>query len=375
MKRKSIRIGAAIAAVTAGALALAGCSSGGADGAPAEVKEINLLTWTGDHEPEWLAPFEEETGVKVNVQYITSVPEAFAKVQADPNAFDLVLVTSGWVENYVDADLVVPFDESKLTNLGNTIEELDWRATTTYNGTNYGLTYTWGVQPLVIATDRVSEVPTSWNALWEPQYTGRVSMLDDPTTQLPAVALAAGIEDPYAMSDAEFATFQEKLAELRPQLTHVAGSIQDQTTDFTSNQTDIGILYNINTYTGANDAGTSLQMIIPEEGVAGWTDNYVLTKAGEAKGDIIYEFIDYTMTPEWMARMAAEMGISGNLSLEQMQSEAAVAAGLTPELLARTEVGIAIDDPEFFGQVKMLRRVDNVEEWLTLWNEFKLNVH
>lgn len=364
-----------VAAVTAGALAFTGCASTSSEPiAPEDVKEINLLTWTGYHDPEWLAPFEEEHGIKINVQYITSVPEGFAKVQADPGAFDLVLVTSGWTENYVEADLVVPIDESKLTSLDSTIQELDWRATTTYEGTNYGLTYAWGLQPLAIATDRVSEVPDSWEALWDPQYEGRVTMLDDATTQMPAIALAAGIEDPYAMTDEEFEIFKQKLTDLRPQLTHVAGSIQDQTTDFTSNQVDIGVLYNPNTFTDSNAAGTPIQRIIPKEGVAGWTDNYEITHAGEAKGDIIYDFINFTMNTEWMARLAATKGISGNATLEQLQSEEAQAAGLTPELLAQSEVGMGIEDPTMFEQVKMLRRVDNVEEWLSLWNDFKLNV-
>lgn len=58
-----------VAAVTAGALAFTGCASTSSEPiAPEDVKEINLLTWTGYHDPEWLAPFEEEHGIKINVQ-------------------------------------------------------------------------------------------------------------------------------------------------------------------------------------------------------------------------------------------------------------------------------------------------------------------
>ena len=38
----------------------------------AQEKELRILTWEGYAEPEWLAPFEEETGATVSVVYVGS---------------------------------------------------------------------------------------------------------------------------------------------------------------------------------------------------------------------------------------------------------------------------------------------------------------
>lgn len=338
---------------------------------------INLFTWSSYHDDPWLAEYETQTGVKINSQLIGSVPEAFAKVKADPGAFDLVLATSGWVENYAESDLIVPVDESKIPNLSNVLSTLDWRAATTYVDKNYGVPYAWGSQPLIWADDRVTPAPTDWSALFDPKYKGRVSLVDDPTTQLPVIAIAAGIKDPYNMTDAEFETFKAKLNELRPQVTHVSASIQDQTTDFTGGQVDLGILYNISTWVESNKAGTKVSQIIPAEGTPGWTDNYVVTKAGDEKNkcnNIVNDFINATLSKEWQGRFIGTSGNNGALSVEAAKSPEAVAAGLTTDAYARTELAQSELDPQFFEKVRLLRRLPNLQAWLDAWNEFKLGI-
>jgi spermidine/putrescine-binding protein len=340
-------------------------------------KTINLFSWSSYHDDAWIKEYEAKTGVKINQQLITAIPDAFAKVKAQPDTFDVVLATSGFVENYVDSGLIVPVDESKIPNLATGIQGFDWRKSTTVNGTNYGIMYSWGSQPLVWNSDKVTPDPTGWSVLFDKKYAGRVSMVDDPVTQLPVIAIAAGINDPYNMSAEDFAKFKAKLQELKGQVTHVTASIQDQTTDFTGGQVDVGILYNISTWVEANKAGTHLKEIIPAEGTAGWTDNYVITKAGDAKNkcnNIVNDFINATLDPAWQGRFISTSGNNGDLSATAAKTDAAVKAGLTAEVFAKTELGLSEKDPTFFTKLKVMRRLSNLDEWLNVWNEFKLGL-
>ena len=75
---------------------------------------INLLTWETYDEPEWLKEFEEESGIKVNSTNVGSPAEMFSKVKANPGQYDIVLNTAGWFPQYVEGDLLVPIEESKV---------------------------------------------------------------------------------------------------------------------------------------------------------------------------------------------------------------------------------------------------------------------
>jgi hypothetical protein len=98
-----IRVGAlrgtrAVGAVMGACLMVGGLTAcGGSSGE--DTQTLNVLTWQGYHEQEWLDEFTEETGIKVNAVNVGSPDEMFAKVKANPQQFDIALVTSGWYDN------------------------------------------------------------------------------------------------------------------------------------------------------------------------------------------------------------------------------------------------------------------------------------
>ena len=139
---------------------------------------INLLTWQTYHEQEWLDEFQEETGITVKATNVGSPAEMFSKVKANPGQFDLILNTAGWFPQYIESDLLEPIDESKVTNKGNIKLGFDWEGSTTVNGTNYGILYNWGDQPLGWIPDRLKGIDLAkyensegelddWNVYWD----------------------------------------------------------------------------------------------------------------------------------------------------------------------------------------------------------------
>ena len=386
MSRRSVlRAGLLGSAAMLGGPLLAACSDDpggeGTTSAPSATEggsgadTLNVFSWSSYHDMPWIKEYEDDRGVTVNVQNVGSVQDMFSKVRADPGAFDLALATAGWIENYVDADLIVPVDESKITNLSNINSEFPWRDATTYLDENYAILYTWGNQPLCYLDDQVDGEPDSWAALYDPAFAdGRVSLLDDPTTQLPFIGLMLGFEDPYDMSESEFEEWKNKLFELRGAVNHVAASIDDQTQDFANENVHIGVLYNISTWSSLTDDGVAFTQKIAKEGSPTWSDNYVITKQGGAnKLDLAYDFIDYTLSVPWQARFIATSANNGVLSEEVATSQEAQDAGLTEEALNATLIPMS-SESDFYPQLSLLRRVPNLEEWLDTWNEFKLGL-
>src|SRR5689334_11732820 len=101
----------AMVAALVGAV-VAACGGGGSGSGDANT--LNVLTWETYHDKAWLDEFTKQTGIKVNAVNVGSADEMFAKVKANPNQFDIALVTSGWFDNYAKSGLLEPIDASKL---------------------------------------------------------------------------------------------------------------------------------------------------------------------------------------------------------------------------------------------------------------------
>lgn len=370
----------ATGALTAGVV---GCSSG--DSGSVDTNTLNVLTWETYHDPTWAQAFTDETGIKVNAINVGSADEMFAKIKANPNQFDLALVTSGWFDNYAKADLLEPVDASKLTNVPN--PGFDWKSVASSEGTQYGVLYNWGNQPLAWLPGTIPDNPeiakyldeqgrpNDWNILWDPAFTGRVSLFDDPTSVLPMIPLALGVEDPYQLDEQQFTEVQDKLNELRPQIKRLTSGFNDQTTQFAEGEATIGYLNNIASVATLKKDGKLLEVNNEvKQGVPAWSDNYAITKAGAKKADSVYKFINFTTTVPWQARFVAASGNNGTLSLDQAKSPEAVAAGLTPELLEATLIPATASGEQFFKGLKFFEPVEDLNKRVELWNQFKLGI-
>jgi spermidine/putrescine transport system substrate-binding protein len=374
-----------IALVTAlvGAV-VAACGGGGGSGS-GDPNTLNVLTWETYHDKAWLDEFTKQTGIKVNAVNVGSADEMFAKVKANPNQFDVVLVTAGWFDNYAKSGLLEPIDMSKISAAPN--PGFDWQSVASSGGKQYGVLYNWGNQPLawipgsIPNTPELSKYldpqgrPNDWNILWDPAFAGKVSIFDDPTSVLPMIPLALGINDPYHLNDQQFSAVQNRLNALRPQIKRLTSGFNDQTSQFANGEATIGYLNNIASVAALKKDGKVLEVNNEvKQGVPGWTDNYAITKGGAGKLDSVYKFINYTLTVPWQARFIAASGNSGALSLAQAKSPEAVNAGLTPEALDATLIPATASGETFFSKLRFFQPVEDLSKRVDMWNQFKLGI-
>jgi spermidine/putrescine-binding protein len=357
----------------------------GGSSSSSDPNTLNVLTWETYHDTAWLDEFTKETGIKVNAVNVGSADEMFAKVKANPNQFDLALVTSGWFDNYANANLLEPIDASKVTTKPN--PGFDWTTVASSGGKQYGVLYNWGNQPLAWLPGSIPNTPemakylddkgqpNDWNILWDPAFAGKVSLFDDPTSVLPMVPLALGLQDPYKLDAAQFTQVQDKLNALRPQIKRLTSGFNDQTSQFASGEASIGYLNNIASVPALKKEGKTLLVNNQvKQGVPAWSDNYAITKGGAAKQDSVYKFINYTMTVPWQARFVAASGNSGTLTLAQATSPEAVSAGLTKEALDATLIPATAGGESFFKGLRFFQPVEDLGKRVDLWNQFKLGI-
>lgn len=358
-----------------------------AEAATSASNTLNILTWEGYHDPKWLGEFKRKTGITVNATNVGAPAEMFAKVKANPGQYDIIFCTAGWFQNYVNSNLILPIDESRIPNIKLISNVFPWRHATTVKGKSYGVLYNWGDVPLGWLANEVPRhykvskylnkqgVPWDWNILWDPQFKGKVSMFDSPTDVYPMIGLAAGLKNPYHLTPNGLKRVKAKLMALRPQVKRLTSGFNDQTNQFVSKEAVIGYLNNALVAVDVNKAHVPFKANhVMKQGTPAWSDNATITtKGGGKKLDAVYKFIDYELSIPWQARFIAASGNDGTLSYKEAISSAARKAGLTSKKLAATIIP-QTRDPEFFPALVFYQPTNVLQQELTIWNEFKLGI-
>jgi len=137
---------------------------------------IYMLNWSDYIDPEAVAGFEAEYGVRVQIDYYANMDELLAKIQSSPGVYDLMITSDYMLEVMIELDLLDELDYAKIPNVENIIPY--FRDTEIDPGGKYSVIYAFGTTGLAYNTKYVEEAD-SWGVLWDPRYKGRVSIMDD----------------------------------------------------------------------------------------------------------------------------------------------------------------------------------------------------
>jgi spermidine/putrescine transport system substrate-binding protein len=331
--------------------------------AAAETGEITILTWETYHDDPWIAEYTAKTGVKVNVVRAGSVDEMYAQVRSGSIKADIVYIDTGSVPRYKDAGLVEKLDAAKVPNQSKVSSSMGWQSKLTIDGALWGMPYNWGTQPLMFNRDVVGSDPTSWGALWDPKYKGKVSMFDDAYVTIPMIALHVGAADPFKMTDAEFEACATALRELRPQVGTIARGFDDAATIYAAGDAVIGYCQNVAIVHTLNGKGKNFGYTFPTEGTPTWIDNAVITPQGNRQE--VYDFINANLDPAWQGRFVTKSLNNGVLTADD-----AKAAGVAEDVLKKTNI-LDQATPGFWDKMIVFQPPEDVDRRLALWNDFK----
>jgi spermidine/putrescine transport system substrate-binding protein len=148
---------------------------------PIESGPLVVYNWADYIYKKEIAAFEEKFGVQVELTTFNNMEEGIQKVSNGQVQADVFFPTTNYIRRLVQNDLIQPLQQDLLPNMANVwpsftnpgpYYDLGWRYTVPYT------IYTWGV---AYRRDRVSDeelAPQGWNALWNPDYAGQISLYD-----------------------------------------------------------------------------------------------------------------------------------------------------------------------------------------------------
>ena len=249
-------------------------------------KELNLFVWTEYIPTEWKECFELVYGVKINHDEYSSNEEMYAKLSAGGTSFDLILPTDYIVSLMVSQDMLQKWDKDKLAimdNIDSGFKDLPFDP-----GNVYTIPYMSGTDAIVYNADRVPNPPASWEDLWNPDYAGRLVLLDDPRVVIGFTLLTLGYDlntkDPQQLDEAK-----TKLLELIPNVKLFDSD--SPKTALIAGDVDLGNVWNGEAFT-AQQEDPAFQYVFPNEGTILWQDNWAIP-AGAPHLDAAYAWVNY----------------------------------------------------------------------------------
>ena len=274
---------------------------------------LNLVAWEGYAEPQWVKPFQQQTGCRVNAKYAGSSDEMVTLMRdGGGGQYDLVSASG-------DADLrliyggdVRPVNVDLVPDWKDFIQQLKAPAFNTIGGVHYGVSLQWGPNVLLYDTTRFDPAPDSWSVIYDPAHKGQITVPDNPIQIADAALYLSktrpdlGITDPYELSQPQFQAAVDLLRKQRPLIRKYWGLASQEISMFKNHDASIGAAWPYQTNTLQADK-VPVADTIPKEGATGWADTWMLaTKAPHP--NCAYLWMKWVSTPKVQAQQAISFG-------------------------------------------------------------------
>ena len=265
-------------------------------------KVLNVYIWSNYIAPETVSKFEKRTGVHVNVDLYDTNEAMLAKVATGNTSYDILCPSNYPIETLLRQNLLLRLDHSALPHLRNLDPRFLDKA---YDpGNRYSVPYFWGTCGIAYDRKRVRHVD-SWGALWDPEYRGRILMLDDPREGFGSALKWKG-ESVNTVDKGVLSAAERLLLEQKPLVkTYNASNFEDVLLS-----RDVWLAQGWNgQFAKVMAADPDLEYVIPKEGATYFVDSLVIP-ASAPHPALAHAFIDFVLEKEIAAEICRTMRYS-----------------------------------------------------------------
>jgi spermidine/putrescine transport system substrate-binding protein len=182
-----------------------------------EPARLRILDYAGyESKGLWRSYAKEFPGKTPEWTFFNSDAEALSKGLGGFKG-DVTHPCSGYIQSWVEADLLEPWDTSLLTNFPDLNAGLVKRGQ--IDGKQYQLPSDWGFISLMYRSDKVDIDPSelSWNLMFDSKkYPGKITWYDNPADMLSIGGFAIGADNPFTMTDEELDEVKAKFIAAKP---------------------------------------------------------------------------------------------------------------------------------------------------------------
>ena len=275
---------------------------------------LNLITWPGYTDASWVDPFTQQTGCQVSAQFATSASDMVTLMaNGGGGNWDMVSAPGDVTLRLIYSGDVRPMNIGLIPDYANFLPQLKSPAFNTVDGVHYGISLQWGPNVLLYNVHTFTVPPTSWAVVYDPTYSGLITVPDNPY-QIADAALyltkkepSLKITDPYELTKPQFDAAVALLKAQRPLVKAYWGSAPQEISLFQNDDVEVGAAWPYQTSTLRTASAPVNDTIPAAEGATGWADSWMLaTKARHP--NCAYLWTRYISTAKVQAMQAVNYG-------------------------------------------------------------------
>ncbi len=271
---------------------LTACGSGGTE---TTAGELTVYNWGEYFDPDALAMFEEETGIKVTYDEFETNEVMYPIIANGAADYDLVCPSDYMVQRMISEGLLEKINFDNVPNI-KYVDQVYRDASKGFDENNeYSVPYLWGTVGILYNKTVVKEPVDSWGILWDTKYKDNILMQK-------SVRDAFGITLKY-LGYSLNSTDEKQLEEAKQKLIEqkksgvVQAYVVDEVRDkMIGNEAAIGVIYSGEALT-CQAENPDLEYVIPKEGSNLWIDSWVIPKGAKNKENA-EKFFDFLFGPE-----------------------------------------------------------------------------
>ncbi len=314
---------------------------------------IRVYNWGEYIDEDMIDLFEEETGIRVDYTTFNDNESMYAKVKnAGDDSYDVIVPSDYMIKQMIAEDMLLPLNKANIPNLVNVD---DIYVNPSYDPESaYSVPYLAGLVGILYNTDEVDEEITSWRALFDEKYAGKVCMLDSMRDSIGLTLKMLG----YSMNDTDPAHIEEAKNLLIAQKPNVLAYGTDELTEkVMSGTAAMSMVYPGEGIGAVAEQPENLKFVIPTEGSNLAVDSFVIPKnsAHPAEAEA---FINFMLRPDVAAANAVASGYAttNKAAKELLPPEVANNACLYPsaDVMAKCEEFTSENTPyvEAWNEIK-----------------------
>lgn len=259
----------------------------------AQADKLVISNWDGYMPADMVERFKKATGIDAEVALHATNEEIMGKVVASKGkGYDVLFVSSPFVEALNKLDLVAKMDHTQIPNVKNLYPQANKLKYD--NGNQVSMPYAWGTTGLCYRSD-LMDAPKSWNDLLNPadSLKGKVTMLSTDRWLMAAGFLSLG-HSVNTKDSGEIAAAKDVLKKAKKSIL-----AYDDATFYAKLVSGEATM--THAWDGWCNYGTAenanIKYVIPKEGTDMWVDSMVITKNSKMKKEA-HAFINFVLSEE-----------------------------------------------------------------------------
>ncbi len=271
---------------------LTACGGGGGEKSAGELYVYNY----GEYfDPDALAQFEEETGIKVTYDEYETNEVMYPIIANGAAQYDLVCPSDYMVQRMISEGMLEKINFDNVPNI-KYVDQVYQDAAKGFDSANeYSVPYLWGTVGILYNKTMVKEPVDSWGILWDTKYKDNIlmqkSVRDAFGITLKYLGYSLNSTDEKELEEAKQKLIQQKQSGVVQ--AYVVDEVRDK---MIGNEAAIGVIYSGEALTCQSE-NPDLEYVIPKEGSNLWIDAWVIPKGAKNKENA-EKFLDFLCRPE-----------------------------------------------------------------------------